>query len=116
MSNYGGKGLGWSPHTVHVYSSLQQKIVTSGDPVDHCQLLTACMCHLIKSCIQLALYKLHPPLLYLFQEVKLWEASQYGLVEHVRYLLTTGVKVNTAAFVSSLSCIIDPLFFAKRHA
>ena len=38
---------------LHVCSSLQWgelKIVISGDPVDHCQLLTACMCHLLKFC------------------------------------------------------------------
>ena len=35
---------------VHCSAWAELKIVISGDPVDHCQLLTACMCHLIKSC------------------------------------------------------------------
>ena len=34
------------------------------------------------------------------QEVELWEASSFGLVGQVHYLLTTGVNVNVTDFVS----------------
>ena len=36
----------------------------------------------------------------LLQEVELWEACQYGLVEQVHYLLTSGVNINVNEFVS----------------
>jgi len=36
----------------------------------------------------------------LLQEVELWEACWYDLVEQVHYLLTTGVDVNVTDFVS----------------
>ena len=36
----------------------------------------------------------------LLQEVELFEAYYYGLVEQVHYLLTTGVNVNMTSFVS----------------
>ena len=39
---------------------------------------------------------------FLSQVVELWEACQYGLVEHVCYLLTTGVNVNMVTYVSGL--------------
>ena len=37
---------------------------------------------------------------FLLQEVELWEACWYGLVEQVYHLLTTGVNVNIITFVS----------------
>ena len=41
---------------------------------------------------------------FLFQEVELFEACYYGLMGQVHYLLTTGVNVNVALFVSEF-CI-----------
>lgn len=39
---------------------------------------------------------------FLSQVVELWEACQYGLVEHAHYLLTTDVNVNMTTYVSAL--------------
>ena len=43
------------------------------------------------------------PLLSLFQEVELQMVTQYGSVEQLRYLLTSGVDVNMAGSVSGRS-------------
>ena len=37
------------------------------------------------------------------QEVALWEACHFGLLEHVRYLLMAGVNVNRTTFVSDIA-------------
>ena len=38
----------------------------------------------------------------MLQEIELFEASYYGLVRRVNYLLTTGVNVNMTSFVSGI--------------
>lgn len=56
--------------------------------------------HLLSTC---TLTKFLFPLFSLFQEVELQMVTQYGSVEQLRYLLTSGVDVNMAGSVSGRS-------------